>query len=110
MIQVGSVELGTSNEQGGSQFSSFSRGKTSVMKQGDEVPMAIKGKIQWDPIPVTYTELLSKLIDGGFIVSVHWVPLGPPFFRWYNANVGYDYHVGNSGHSIKNCSSLKREV
>ena len=77
MIQVGSVESKTSNEQGrgGSQFLSFSRGKTSVMKQamrtGDEVPTGAKGKTQWDPIPVTYTKLLPKLIDGGFIVPVH---------------------------------------
>ena len=37
-------------------------------------------------------------------------PLRPPFLRWYNVNVRCDYHVGNPGHSTKNCSSLKREV
>ena len=77
MIPVGLVESKTSNEQrkGRNQFSSFSRGNTSVMKQamrtGDEMPMAVKRKTQWDPIPVTYTELLPKLIDGGFIMPVH---------------------------------------
>ena len=50
LIQVGSVELEISEEQGrgGSQFSSFFRGKASVMKQAmrtrDEVPTAVKGK------------------------------------------------------------------
>ena len=72
--------------------------------------MNAKRKTQWDPIPVTYTELLLKLIDGGFIVPVHWVPFRPPFPRWYNTNVRCDYHAGNQGHSIENCSSLKREV
>ena len=74
LIQVGLVELEASDEQrkGGSQFSSFFRGKTSVLKQGDEVPTTVKGKTQWDPIPITYTELFPKLIDGGFIVPVHW--------------------------------------
>ena len=77
MIQVGLVESKTSNEQrkGGSEFLNFSKGKTRVMKQvmriGDEVPTIAKGKTQWDPIPITYTELLPKLIDGGFIVLVH---------------------------------------
>ena len=81
-----------------------------AMRTRDEVPTAAKGKTQWDPIPVTCTELLSKLIDGGFIVPVHWAPLRPPFPRWYNANVRCDYHTENPCHSIENCSSLKREV
>ena len=58
---------------------------------GDEVPTTAKGKTQWDPIPVTYTELLSKLIDGGFIVLVQWVPLRPPFPRWYDPNTHCDF-------------------
>ena len=33
----------------------------------DEVPTAAKGKTQWDSIPITYIELLSKFIDSGFI-------------------------------------------
>ena len=50
MIQVRLVESKTSNEQrkGRNQFSSFSRGKTSVMKQAmrtkDEVSTTAKGK------------------------------------------------------------------
>ena len=38
------------------------------------------------------------------------VPLRPLFSRWYNDNVQCDYHVGNPGHSTKNCSALKYEV
>ena len=112
LIQVGSVELETSNEQekGGSQFSSFSRGKTSVMKQGDEVPTAVKGKIQWDPIPITYTELFPKLVKIGHIEPFQLPPLTPPFPRWYNAHVRCDYHARNPGHSTKNCTALKRKV
>ena len=41
---------------------------------------------------------------------VQWVPLRPPFPRWYNANVRCDYHARNPGHSTETCSSLKREV
>ena len=112
LIQVGSVELETSNEQGkgGSQFSSFSRGKTSVMKQGDEVPTVVKRKIQWDPIPVTYTELFPMLVEIGHIEPFQLPPLTPPFPRWYNAHVRCDYHAGNPGHSTENCTALKRKV
>ena len=85
LIQVGSMELETSNEQGRgkSQSSSFSKGKTSMTKQATrtmkEVSSPMKGKNQWDPIPVTYTELLPKLIDDGLIVQFTWYLSGPYF-------------------------------
>ena len=37
-------------------------------------------------------------------------PLQPPYPRWYNENVHCDYHSGNRGHSIENCTALKRKV
>ena len=37
-------------------------------------------------------------------------PLRPPFPRWYNADTRCDYHSGNSGHSIENCTAFKRKV
>ena len=46
-----------------------------------------KDKTQWDPIPITYTELLPNLIESGFIQPFYLAPLRPPFSRWYNANV-----------------------
>ena len=41
---------------------------------------------------------------------VHWVPLWPPFSKWYNANVQCDYHAENPSHLTENCNSFKREV
>ena len=106
------MELETSDEQGkgGSQFSSFSRGKTSILKQGDEVPTAVKGKTQWDPILVTYTELFPKLVKMGHIEPIQLAPLTPPFPRWYNVHVRCDYHSGNPGHPTENCTTLRRKV
>ena len=110
------MELETSNKQrrGVSQSSSFSKGKTSVTKQATrtmkEVTAPMKEKNQWDPISITYTELLSKLIDGGLIVPVHLVPLRFPFSRWYNVNVRCNYHAGISGHSIEDCNTFKYKV
>ena len=64
----------------------------------------------WDPIPITYTELLLKLIESGFIAPFYLAPLKPSFPRWYNANVRCDYHVGNPDHSTENCSPLKHKI
>ena len=37
-------------------------------------------------------------------------PRKPPFPKWYNINVRCNYHSGVPGHSIEDCSALKREV
>ena len=34
----------------------------------------------------------------------------PPYPRWYNKNAQCDYHFGNMGHSIEDCTALKRRV
>ena len=38
-----------------------------------------KDKLRWDPIPITYAELLPKLIDNGSIVPIQGRPRKPPF-------------------------------
>ena len=63
-----------------------------------------------DPIPMTYTKLYPKLVQGGLLSSVDILPLQPPYPRWYNENVHCDYHSSNRGHSTKNCTTLKRRV
>ena len=70
---------------------SSSRDKPNGQKIG-------KNKPQWDPIPVTYTELLPKLVRMGHIKPIWLAPLTPPFPRWYNAHTRCDYHGGNPGH------------
>ena len=52
---------------------SSSRGKPSGKK------MARRRKDQWDLIPVTYAELLPKLVDNGFVVLIQARPRKPPF-------------------------------
>ena len=67
-------------------------------------------KFKPDPIPMTYTELYLKLVQGGLLSPIDIPPLQPPYPRWYNENVRCDYHSGNRGHSTKNCTTLKRKV
>ena len=67
-------------------------------------------KFKPDPIPMTYTKLYPKLVQGDLLSPVDIPPLQPPYPRWYNENVHCDYHSGNKGHSTENCTSLKRRV
>ena len=34
----------------------------------------------------------------------------PPFPKWYDVNTRCDYHSGVLGHSVEDCSALKRRV
>ena len=83
---------------------SSSRGKPSGQKA------ARKRKDQWDPIPVTYAELLSKLIDNGFVVPIQVRPHRSPFPKWYDVNIRCDYHFGVPCHSIEDCTIFKNKV
>ena len=82
---------------------SSSRGKPSKRKID-------KDKLRWDPIPITYVELLPKLIDNGSIVPIQGKPRKPPFPKWYDINTRCNYHSGVPSHSVEDCSALKREV
>ena len=66
-------------------------------------------KNQWCPIPVTYTELLPRLLERQLIALSH-PSIKPPFPKWYNPNVHCDYHAGKPGHSTDDCNSLKHKV
>ena len=59
---------------------------------------------------MTYTKLYPKLVQRGLLSPINILSLQPPYLRWYNENVHCDYHSGNKGHSIENCTSLKRRV
>ena len=116
MVQAGLVKLETPNERvkDGSQFSSFSRGRTNKMKQvmgtTDEMPTAIKENNQWDLTLITYTKLFPKLIENGLIEPVYLAPLKCLFPKWYDTDARCDYHVGISCHSTKNCNAFKYKV
>ena len=44
------------------------------------------------------------------MVLVSIPPIRPPYPRWYNENANCDYHSGNRGHSLKDCTVLKWRV
>ena len=69
-----------------------------------------KDRTRLDSIPLSYTELFPKLLEKGLIKPIHLPPLRPPFPKWYKADDHCDYHAGNPGHSLENCTDLKYKV
>ncbi|KAL0533815.1 hypothetical protein IC582_028086 [Cucumis melo] len=65
---------------------------------------------RFDPIPMTYTEILPQLIQNRQLASIPMIPIQPPYQKWYDSNARCDYHAGGVGHSIENCLALKRNV
>ena len=59
---------------------------------------------------MTYTELYPKLIQNGLLEPISIPPIRPPYPRWYKKNANYDYHSGNRGHSLEDCTALKWKV
>ena len=37
-------------------------------------------------------------------------PIRPPYPRWYKEKASCDYHSGNRGHSLEDCTALKWRV
>ena len=44
------------------------------------------------------------------LVPVSIPPIRPPYPRWYNENASCDYHFGNRGHSLEDCTAIKWRV
>ncbi|XP_040930059.1 uncharacterized protein [Gossypium hirsutum] len=65
---------------------------------------------QFTPIPMTYRELHQNLFNTHVVFRFYIKPLQPPFPKWYDTNAQYEYHVGITGHSIKNCTAFKKLV
>ena len=64
----------------------------------------------FDPIPVSYSELLPQLIAESLIVPFPLPPTQPPYPKGYDANATCEYHAGTIGHSTENCYGLKHRV
>jgi hypothetical protein len=64
----------------------------------------------FDPIPVTYKELLPYLIHSKMVTPRVLKPITAPFPAWYKQGDTCDFHSGIEGHSIENCKAFKHEV
>ncbi|XP_017644323.1 uncharacterized protein LOC108484960 [Gossypium arboreum] len=67
-------------------------------------------KLQFTSILVSYKELYQTLFNTHVVSPVYLKPMQPPYPKWYNENVQYEYHTGTTGHAIENCTAFKRLV
>jgi len=66
--------------------------------------------MQFDPIPMTYAELLSNLLQEN-LVKTRAPPRVPNVLPiWYQPDLSCAFHQGAPGHDIEHCLSLKDEV
>ncbi|XP_031737546.1 uncharacterized protein LOC116402435 [Cucumis sativus] len=94
----------TSAEYGG-----LKKGATPKKKEG-EGSKTNSETFRFDPIPMTYTELLPQLVHNRQLAPIPINPIQPPYPKWYDPNARCDYHAGGVGHSTENCLALKRKV
>ncbi|XP_012472369.1 uncharacterized protein LOC105789543 [Gossypium raimondii] len=95
-ITVGQARAVTANQQGSSKQESSPRPNVE--------------RPQFTLIPVTYRELYQNLFDAHVVSPFYLKPMQPPYPKWYNANAQCEYHTETKGHSIENCTTLKKLV
>ncbi|XP_027188420.1 uncharacterized protein [Cicer arietinum] len=66
--------------------------------------------VHFDPIPMTYAELLPHLVSNSMVALCPKKTIEPPYPKGYDSNSVCDYHSGAVGHSTENCLALKFKV
>ena len=64
----------------------------------------------YDPLPMSYTELLPVLIQNYGISAIPARPKRPPYPKKYDVNAKCEYHGGVVGHSVENSTAFKDKV
>src|ERR1044072_1389025 len=65
---------------------------------------------QFDPIPMTYTELYPALIERSLVQTRSPPPVPEKLPWWYKADVSCSFHQGAPSHDLEHCIALKAEV
>ncbi|KAK2364783.1 hypothetical protein QL285_089617 [Trifolium repens] len=69
-----------------------------------------RAKKVFDPIPVSYSQLLPYLVHNGMVTPEALRPRTAPFPVWYDTNAKCAYHADAEGHSTDNCRAFKNKV
>ncbi|KAK2422280.1 hypothetical protein QL285_032826 [Trifolium repens] len=69
-----------------------------------------QAKRVFDPIPVSYSQLLPYLVHNGMVTPIASLPRNPPFPAWYDPKAKCAYHADAEGHSTENCRVFKNKV
>ena len=79
-------------------------------RQHQQQPREQAPKMQFDPIPMTYAELLPILLQEN-LVKTRAPPRVPNVLPiWYQPELSCAFHQGAPDHDIEHCFSLKIEV
>ncbi|KAK2436742.1 hypothetical protein QL285_021714 [Trifolium repens] len=65
---------------------------------------------QFDPIPMTYAELLPTLIEKNLVQTRAPPPVPEKLPWWYKPDLSCVFHQGAPGHDVERCLVLKSEV
>ncbi|KAF1866294.1 hypothetical protein Lal_00024298 [Lupinus albus] len=69
-----------------------------------------KRKSLYDPIPMSYAELLPQLFQRSLLTPIFSKKVDPPYPRVFNPDASCEYHTGAIGHFTKDCDQLKSKV
>ncbi|KAK2414832.1 hypothetical protein QL285_037374 [Trifolium repens] len=69
-----------------------------------------RAKKVFDPIPVSYSQLLPYLVHNGMVTPEALRPMTALFPVWYDTKAKCEYHAGTEGHSTDNCRTFKNKV
>ncbi|KAF1876986.1 hypothetical protein Lal_00045130 [Lupinus albus] len=69
-----------------------------------------KRKSLYDPIPMSYAELLPQLFQRSLLTLISSKKVDPPYPQGFNPDASCEYHTGAIGHFIKDCDQLKSKV
>jgi hypothetical protein len=87
-----------------------SRFQQGPERQHQQQPRQQAPRMQFDPIPMTYEELLPILLMKN-LVQTRAPPRAPNELPvWYQPDLSCAFHQGAPGHDIEHCFSLKIEV
>ena len=68
-----------------------------------------QNRAQFDPIPMTYTELYPELVQKGLITTRPLIPRNPPPVK-FRSDLHCEFHQGAAGHDLESCYALKNRV
>ena len=66
--------------------------------------------VQFEPLPISYSELLSQLVQRSLVFPQKLKSVVYPYLPGYNPNTRCGFHEGSSGHTTEDCKTLKYKV
>ncbi|MCI58847.1 gag-pol polyprotein, partial [Trifolium medium] len=66
--------------------------------------------VHFDPVPMSYGQILPYLIQKGMLEPKPLPPKVPPYPPYFDVNARCDYHAGSPRHNIENFKGFKYKV